>query len=183
MKEKTIKRGDIYYANLNPVVGSEQGDVRPVLVVQNDVGNIHSPTIVVTPITKNLRKNPLPTHVILLSSAACGLGTDSLVLVEQIRTIDRSRLSGYIGRIGKKEQQQIDVALAVCVGIEQRRSPKGELFDMCLCPRCENSFREAEYLLVKRGWQEHKEPCDFCKVGKGLNFGVFNMNGGELYEQ
>ena len=177
MKEKTIKRGDIFYADLNPVVGSEQGDVRPVLVVQNDVGNIHSPTIVVTPITKNLRKNPLPTHVLLPTS--CGLDAESLVLVEQIRTIDRSRLTGYIGRIGKKEQSQIDVALTVCVGIEQRRSPKGELFDMCLCPRCESSFCDGGYLLVKRGWQETKELCDFCKVGRGLNFGVFNMNGGD----
>ena len=176
MKQTELKRGDIYYANLNPVVGSEQGDVRPVLVVQNDIGNEHSPTIVVTPITKNLRKNPLPTHVLL--STSCGLESDSLALVEQIRTIDRSRLTGYIGRIGRKEQKLIDDALAVCVGIEQRRSPKGELFDMCLCPRCESNFRDAGYLLVKRGWQEYKEPCDFCRVGMGLTFGVFNSDGG-----
>ena len=95
MKKKKIRRGDIYYAYLNPVVGSEQGSCRPVLVVQNDIGNEHSPTVVIAPLTRNLRKNPLPTHVVIPKS--CGLDRDSLVLVEQIRTIDRSRLSNYIG--------------------------------------------------------------------------------------
>jgi mRNA interferase MazF len=116
VNKKTILRGEIYYAGLNPVVGSEQGDTRPVLVVQNNIGNKFSPTIVVAPITSNHKKGHLPTHVKLPQST--GLDVDSLALVEQIRTIDRSRLDGYIGRIDTNIQLKIDDALAVCVGIE-----------------------------------------------------------------
>lgn len=97
MREKQISRGDIYYATLNPVTGSEQGGYRPILVVQNNVGNAHSPTIVVVPVTRNLNKNPLPTHVIIPQS--CGFDADCLALVEQIRTIDRSRINKYVGSI------------------------------------------------------------------------------------
>jgi len=131
-EQRLIRRGDIYYANLNPTIGSEQGYVRPVLVVQNDLGNKNSPTIVVTLITKNLHKNPLPTHVLL--SSACGLETDSLALVEQIRAIDRSRLTKYIGRIGREEQRLVDTGLAICVGIEQYRSEKGEMLILSPLP-------------------------------------------------
>jgi len=176
MKKNDLKRGDIYYAYLNPVVGSEQGDCRPVLIVQNDTGNEHSPTVVVTPLTRNLRKNPLPTHVLIPQS--CGLDTDSLVLAEQIRTIDRSRLSNYIGHISEKIQRDVDNALAVCIGLEERRPKKGEMLILSLCPRCESNFENSGYLLVKRGWQEHKEDCDFCNAtAKGLTFGIFNLDG------
>jgi len=115
IKMKPIKRGDIYYAGLNPVVGSEQGETRPVLVVQNNLGNKYSPTLVVVPITRRLKKNQLPTHVYIPQTS--GLAADSLALVEQIRTIDRMRLREYIGRIGKSVQSEIDTALAICVGI------------------------------------------------------------------
>lgn len=174
MRKAKVKRGDIYYARLNPVVGSEQGDCRPVLIVQNDIGNDHSPTVIVTPLTRNLRKNPLPTHVLLPKS--CGLDKDSLVLTEQIRTIDRSRLSNYIGHIDKHTQHDVDMALEVCIGLEKRRARKGESFDLTLCPRCESDFRNSGYLLVKKGWQEVKTDCDFCKVAKGLTFGIFNLD-------
>ena len=113
-----MKRGDIFYADLNPVVGSEQGNNRPVLVVQNDTGNKHSPTVIVTPITGRLNKNPLPTHVLL--PKACGLERDSLALTEQIRAIDRSRLGNYIGRAGKSAMSQIDTALSVSVGLDKK---------------------------------------------------------------
>jgi len=176
MLKRKVKRGDIYYAYLNPVIGSEQGDCRPVLVVQNDTGNEHSPTVVVTPLTRNLRKNPLPTHVLIPRS--CGLDMDSLVLVEQIRTIDRSRLSNYIGRINGDIQNAVDKALAVCVGLEKRRQPKGEILVLSLCSRCESDFDDSGYLLVKKGWQEIKEDCDYCgKPAKGLTFGIFNLDG------
>ncbi|MCL2546155.1 MAG: type II toxin-antitoxin system PemK/MazF family toxin [Oscillospiraceae bacterium] len=173
MNRKQIKRGDMFYANLNPTIGSEQGDVRPVLVVQNNAGNAHSPTVVVVPITRNLNKTSLLTHVVLLKES--GLEHDSLALVEQIRTIDRSRMTGYIGRIGGKEQAAIDTALLVCVGIENRRASKGEMMVLTLCFRCEGDFRDSGYVLVKKGWQEIKEDCDFCKVRQGLTFGVFGM--------
>jgi mRNA interferase MazF len=178
MKKRKLRRGDIYYAYLNPVIGSEQGDCRPVLIVQNDTGNEHSPTVVVTPLTRNLRKNPLPTHVLIPKS--CGLDRDSLVLVEQIRTLDRSRLSNYIGRISRAIQPAIDKALAVCVGLENRRPAKGEMLVLTLCPQCEADFRNNGYLLVKKGWQEVKKDCDFCKAtAKGLTFGIFNLDGSE----
>jgi mRNA interferase MazF len=141
------------------------------------MGNDHSPTVIVTPLTRNLRKNPLPTHVLIPKS--CGLDTDSLVLAEQIRTIDRIRLSNYIGRISKEAQNGVDNALAVCIGLEKRRPPKGEMLVLTLCPRCEADFRNSGYLLVKKGWQEVKEDCDFCKTAKGLTFGIFNLDGRE----
>ena len=150
MQNNQIKRGDIYYADLNPVVGSEQGDCRPVLVVQNDIGNEHSPTVVVTPLTRNLHKNPLPTHVIIPRS--CGLGRDSLVLAEQIRTIDRSRLSNYIGHISREIQPAIDTALAVCVGLDDPWAMKDEMLVLSLCPQCEAIIINSGYLLVKKGW-------------------------------
>ena len=102
---KLIKRGDIYFARLNPVIGSEQGDLRPVLIVQNDVGNKHSPTVIIVPLTCNLEKKPLPTHVFITQTG--DLEYKSLALAEQVRTIDRSRLSRYIGRIDMDEQSAI----------------------------------------------------------------------------
>ena len=113
-----IKRGDIYYAHLDPVVGSEQGGDRPTVIVQNDVGNAHSPTVVIVPLTRKMKKNNLPTHVLISQSR--GLGADSLALTEQIRTVARSRLGSYIGRISAAEQAAIDRALLVCVGIKYK---------------------------------------------------------------
>ena len=113
--DKQIKRGDIYYADLNPVIGSEQGDYRPVLIVQNNTGNKHSPTVIVTPITSKLFKNPLPTHAFI--SKTCGLGSDSIVLTEQIRVIDRSRLDEYIGYAELSVMSKVDKALLVSIGL------------------------------------------------------------------
>jgi mRNA interferase MazF len=175
MNERKIRRGDIYYADLNPVIGSEQGNLRPVLVVQNNVGNEYSPTIVVVPITCNLRKNPLPTHVLI--PQACGLEADSLALAEQIRTIDRMRFEEYIGRIEDDILPAIEKALEICVGLEKQRQPKGELINLTLCRRCESDFRNSGYLLVKKGWQKIKTKCDFCRNAKGLSFGVFGLDG------
>ena len=118
MYEKKILRGDIYLADLDPVSGSEQGGVRPVLLCQNNVGNIHSPTTIGMPMTRNLFKNPLPTHVSV--SKLYGLDGDSLVLAEQIRTIDRSRLIRYMGSITEDIQFEIDKALVVSLGLNIR---------------------------------------------------------------
>ena len=90
----SVKRGEIYYADLSPVVGSEQGGIRPVLIVQNDVGNRHSPTVIAAAITSRHEKAKLPTHIDL-SAVTCGLAKDSVVLLEQIRTIDKRRLRAY----------------------------------------------------------------------------------------
>ena len=112
---KAIRRGDLFYADLNPVVGSEQGGIRPVLVIQNDVGNYFSPTVVAAAITSRKAKNSLPTHILLENVP--GLAPTSLLLLEQLRTIDRQRLRGYIGRISKEKMLEIDAALAISIGI------------------------------------------------------------------
>ena len=112
---KAIRRGDLFYADLNPVVGSEQGGIRPVLVMQNNVGNHFSPTVVAAAITSRKAKNSLPTHILLENVP--GLAPTSLLLLEQLRTIDRKRLRGYIGRISKEKMLEVDAALAISIGI------------------------------------------------------------------
>jgi mRNA interferase MazF len=113
---KQIQRGDIYYANLEPVVGSEQGGVRPVLVVQNNTGNKHSPTVIVAMITSSETKQVLPTHCVLSPCAV--LADNSIVLMEQLRTIDKRRLQSYIGAVWHTDMSDIDTALAVSVGLQ-----------------------------------------------------------------
>jgi len=110
-----IMRGDIYYADLSPVTGSEQGGLRPVIVIQNDKGNIHSPTVIVAAITSNIKKTKLPTHIVLPEME--GLNKKSIVLLEQIRTIDKSRLSNKIGCIDNEYMRKIDEAILISLGI------------------------------------------------------------------
>lgn len=114
MIKETIKRGDILLADLNPIIGSEQGGERPVLVVQNDVGNLHSPTIVVAIISSKVEKGRLPTHVFIQRGV---LPLDSIICVEQIRTIDKSRVFRYLGTLPKDEMQKVDKALKISVGV------------------------------------------------------------------
>ena len=115
--DRTIMRGEIYYADLSPVIGSEQGGLRPVLVLQNNVGNKHSPTVIVAVITSRLGKAKLPTHVKLGTSY---LAKDSMVLLEQIRTIDKRRLWEYVGHVTSEEMTLIETALLVSIGVERR---------------------------------------------------------------
>ena len=113
-----IKRGDMFYADLSPVVGSEQGGIRPVLIIQNNMGNKYSPTVIAAAITSQTGKNKLPTHI-ELNSEECGLKSDSVVLTEQIRTIDKSRLKEKIGHIEDTNViNQINNALGVSFGLE-----------------------------------------------------------------
>lgn len=112
----TVKRGEIYYADLSPVVGSEQGGMRPVLIVQNDVGNRYSPTVIAAAITSQRDKNKLPTHI-ELEPANCGLTRESIVLLEQIRTLDKRRLKERMGQLDEKSMGKIDRALQVSFGI------------------------------------------------------------------
>lgn len=111
-----VTRGDIYYADLSPVVGSEQGGVRPVLVVQNDVGNKFSPTVIIAAITSQLTKAKLPTHI-ELEKTKFNLTKDSVVLLEQIRTLDKRRLKEKISSIDKITMNQVDVAIMISLGI------------------------------------------------------------------
>ena len=111
-----IKRGDIFYADLNPIIGSEQGGVRPVLIVQNNVGNRYSPTLVVLPLSA-AKKPYLPTHIRICGSKM--LPKDSIVLAEQIRTIDRNRLKRYVGSVGFEIMKKVDKAVKISIGVDR----------------------------------------------------------------
>jgi len=111
-----VKRGDIYYADLSPVVGSEQGGLRPVLIVQNDTGNKHSPTVIAAAITSQINKARLPTHI-ELEAKSYGLTRDSVVLLEQIRTLDKRRLKERMGKLDHRLMDRVDNAIAVSFGL------------------------------------------------------------------
>lgn len=112
-----IKRGDIYYADLRPVVGSEQGGVRPVLIIQNDIGNKHSPTVICAAITSKMNKAKLPTHV-ELNTRRCAMVKDSVILLEQLRTIDKQRLKEKICHIDDDLQRRVDTALLISLALD-----------------------------------------------------------------
>lgn len=119
--ESTVKRGDIYYADLSPVVGSEQGGTRPVLIVQNDTGNRHSPTVIAAAITSQTGKSRLPTHI-NIPGGSVGLSKDSVILLEQIRTIDKRRLREHMGHLDEKQMSMVDSAIAVSFGLNDGRT-------------------------------------------------------------
>lgn len=119
---KEIKRNEIYYADLNPVKGSEQGGIRPVLVIQNDTGNKHSPTTIVAAITSKEEKAKLPTHV---EVGSCGVERKSLALLEQIRTIDKSRLIKYVGELDGATVKEINEAISISLGLKRAGDKDG----------------------------------------------------------
>ena len=118
--DSNVKRGDIFYADLSPVVGSEQGGTRPVLIVQNDVGNKHSPTVIAAAITSQTGKARLPTHI-NIRAADTGLAKDSVVLLEQIRTIDKRRLREKMGTLDADSMSQVNKALSISFGLGKGR--------------------------------------------------------------
>lgn len=111
-----IKRGDLYYADLSPVVGSEQGGVRPVLIIQNNIGNKYSPTVIIAAITSQINKAKLPTHI-EISANEYGLNKDSVILLEQIRTIDKKRLRERIGYLDENMMVKVDNSLQISLGL------------------------------------------------------------------
>ena len=121
--ERTIKRGDIFYVDLNPVVGSEQGGTRPVLIISNDIGNRHSPTVIVAAITSRVHtKAKLPTHTAVNDFE--GLDKDSIILLEQIRTIDKQRLKQHMGMMPENIMARVDKALAISISLNNRPNGK-----------------------------------------------------------
>ena len=112
-----VQRGDIYYADLRPVVGSEQGGIRPVLIIQNDIGNRYSPTVIATAITSQINKAKMPTHI-EIDAGGFGLSKDSVVLAEQIRTIDKRRLKEKMGNLDAVDMSRINKALSVSFGLD-----------------------------------------------------------------
>ena len=118
----SVKRGDIYYADLSPVVGSEQGGLRPVLIIQNDVGNRYSPTVIAAAITSRMGKTRLPTHIDIFADKA-GLAKDSVILLEQIRTLDKRRLKEKMGHLDDALMCQVNAAIAVSFGLGSSPAP------------------------------------------------------------
>ena len=115
----SVKRGDIYYADLSPVVGSEQGGLRPVLIIQNDVGNKYSPTVIAAAITSRMGKSKLPTHIDIYADKV-GLAKDSVVLLEQIRTLDKRRLKEKMGHLEGSIMDEVNTAIAVSFGLGEQ---------------------------------------------------------------
>ena len=118
MATMVVKRGDIFYADLSPVIGSEQGGIRPVIIIQNDIGNKYSPTVIVSAITSQINKAKLPTHV-EISSVEYGLNRDSVVLLEQIRTLDKKRLKEKIGHMTDVDMKKVDKALLIILNLDK----------------------------------------------------------------
>lgn len=113
-----VKRGDVFYANLNPIVGSEQGGTRPVVVIQNDIGNHYSPTTIVAAITSRIKRAKLPTHV-EIGVEESGLEVDSVILLEQVRTIDKMRLKEKVSHLDDALMEKVDRALSISLGLEK----------------------------------------------------------------
>lgn len=165
MEGKAIQRGEIYHANLNPIFGSEQGGYRPVLIIQNNRGNRHSPTVIIAAITSR-PKTKLPTHVLV--SGIEGLAKDSFVLLEQIRTLDKQRLDGYVGKLNKEQMMKVDKALRSSTGIKKLDKP----ILMCLCPVCAKPFYDSKEHFIIRADQAQriKDICMFCNTRKGYDY-------------
>ncbi len=123
-KSMNIRRGDIYYAELSPVIGSEQGGLRPVLIVQNDVGNRYSPTVIAAAITSKMGKTRLPTHIDIYAEEV-GLAKDSVILLEQIRTLDKKRLKEKMGHLDDAVMGQVNAAISISFGLQSDFEAKG----------------------------------------------------------
>ena len=162
------RRGDVFFAFLDPVLGCEQGGTRPVLVVQNDAGNRRSKTIIVAAITGKPKAN-LPVHVPVPASA--GLREGSVALLEQLRTIDKLRLRGRAGHIGAEQMRLVDAALAVSLGL---KGPGDDFMLLTRCRKCHQTFCDSDDYLVWRAdfEQEQREPCTICNTRTGYDYKV-----------
>jgi len=164
-----IFRGDVFYAELGPVVGSEQDGLRPVVILQNNTGNKFSPTVIVAAVTSRCgSKKQLPTHISLSETF---LPSNSIVLLEQIRTIDKLRLKEYIGRLNIATMQRIDRALVISLGIRLRNQFKDEII-LTLCDACARQFYSSPGHVVRRTntTQTIKDTCTFCGYRSGFDY-------------
>ena len=184
-KPENVLRGQMYYANLDPVIGSEQGGNRPVLVIQNNVGNRHSPTIIIAPITTRVKKLRQPTHIGI--PPYFGLPQSSMAMLEQIRTIDKSRLGDYVGCLDDDVMDYIDEALGISIGLNDSASctetqeqaadePQDEMPDemvLTLCGTCLKQFIYSPDHVVRRiDRTQSKEPCMYCHVRDGYDYRI-----------
>ena len=174
-RTREIQRGDVFYADLSPVKGSEQDGTRPVLVIQNDVWNKYSTTVIIAPITSSIKKKGLPTHVQLPAHA--GLPENSMVLLEQVRTIDKCRVDQYIMTIDENSMAQVNKALEISLGLKpqpEERREKPEEMVLCLCPTCASQFFNSPDHIIRRvdPLSEVKEDCTYCQVRKGYDYRI-----------
>ena len=185
-----IFRGQVYFMDLGQRIGSEQSGMRPVIIVQNDTGNRRSPTVIIVPITSQIKKENLPTHISLRSGH--GLEENSIALCEHVNTIDKQRLLDYVGHITTMELRQVDRALAISVGLVEsynkpwidgpRPKPRIEESDtgapdelrLCLCPTCASQFYNSPDHIIRRvdPLQTDKEDCTYCNVRKGVDYRI-----------
>lgn len=181
-QSEQILRGQIYYANLDPSTGSEQGGTRPVLIVQNNIGNRFSPTTVVAPITTELKKVHQPTHIHI--PPHFGIPHSSMAMLEQLRTIDKSRLKNFVGCLDDDVMDYIDKALCISVGLsrsiasrdqdgtEQRDGTVEETI-LTLCPVCLDQFiHSSEHIVKKVDRAQMKERCVYCNVRDGYDYRI-----------
>ncbi len=181
-----IHRGQMYYAGLDPVQGSEQGGTRPVLVLQNDAGNHFSTTLIVAPITGRVKKMAQPTHVAI--PPRFGLPYRSMAMLEQLRTIDRIRLGDYVGCVDGGLMARIDEALQISVGLKavqadqlKEETTEAEELFLCLCPTCAQQFYDSPKHTIRRAdpLQLEKSDCDYCQVRRGYDFRITIRKGGK----
>lgn len=170
----TYLRGDMYYADLGKGIGSEQEGYRPVVIIQNNVGNKHSPTVIIASITSQKdAKAKLPTHYYL--NAENGLEQPSIVLLEQLRTVDKRRLGDFIGRLSEKHIHGINHALAVSIGLIESVPKK---LILCLCSACADNFYGTGAYSLRRivPQQAEKDTCTYCNQRKGYDYEIIPKN-------
>jgi mRNA interferase MazF len=168
-----VNRGEVYYANLSPVVGSEQGGYRPVIILQNNIGNKHSPTVIVAAITSKTGKNTLPVHVSIPNDF--GLEENSVILLEQIRTIDKFRLECFVGMVDEDVLAKTQKALNISLDINKK--PKWDkALELCLCPICAGNFYNSNEHYIKRADynQTIKDTCTYCNTRQGYDYKILN---------
>ena len=177
MMNRTYRRGDLYLANLGHGIGSEQQGHRPVVIIQNDIGNRHSPTVIIAAVSSKVGvKAKLPTHYYMEPGG--GLLQPSIVLLEQIRTIDKRRLSGYIGRLDEKHIRGINHALAVSIGLIEPIPPK---LTLCLCGACADTFCDTDAFILRETvpGRNGEEICVYYSQRPGTHHEVTFKTGGQ----
>lgn len=167
---KTYLRGEIYYADLEQGIGSEQEGYRPVVIIQNDVGNRHSPTVIVAAVTSRKEaKEKLPTH--FYAGEKSGLDRPSVVMLEQLRTLDKQRLDKYVGRLDQKKLNELDNALAISLDLKHHIP---DALIMSLCSVCADNFRNTGAYILRRvdPGQIQKEKCTYCDQRRGFDYEI-----------
>lgn len=173
--EKKIRRGDIYYVNFGYNIGSVQNFCRPGVVIQNNIGNASSPTVIVAAITSEIKKVNLPVHAYI--GEKYGLTEPSMALLEQVKTVDKRTLGDYVGHISPECMRRIDRAAAYSIGLREIRKKSAHKPDMelCLCPTCARQFFSSAAYVIRRSdpLQVEKDECDYCRIRKGYDFSLY----------